>query len=239
MPLGHRLVGVGRLHDQPRSPARRLPSAGHRGPDELHESAARAGLPRPGPLPRQTSTKVHHACDGRGRPLAVLVCRARPTTGRSCRSCSARSPCPNSGRDGPAPARMRSWPTRPTPRGRPGGCCALAASPRSSPNLATSRPTANAEAGGVADRSATTPKAYKGRNVVERSLNALKQWPGLATRYEARRHLPRRRRPGRDPHLATRIRRRALDPLADHHGLAHAVARTGAALARTPSRRAR
>ncbi len=185
------------------------------------------------------STKVHHACDGRGRPLAVLVGRARPTTGRSCRSCSARSPCPNSGRDGPAPARMRSWPTRPTPRGRPGGCCALAASPRSSPNLATSRPTANAEADGVADRSARTPKAYKGRNVVERSLNALKQWPGLATRYEARRHLPRRRRPGRDPHLATRIRRRALDPLADHHGLAHAVARTRAALARTPSRRAR
>lgn len=28
------------------------------------------------------------------------------------------------------------------------------------------------------------PEAYKGRNVVERSFNALKQWRGLATRYD-------------------------------------------------------
>ena len=30
---------------------------------------------------------------------------------------------------------------------------------------------------------ASTP-AYKGRNVVERSFNAIKQWRGLATRYD-------------------------------------------------------
>ena len=28
------------------------------------------------------------------------------------------------------------------------------------------------------------PEAYKGRNVIERSFNALKQWRGLATRYD-------------------------------------------------------
>jgi transposase len=28
------------------------------------------------------------------------------------------------------------------------------------------------------------PEAYKGRNVVERSFNTLKQWRGLATRYD-------------------------------------------------------
>ena len=27
-------------------------------------------------------------------------------------------------------------------------------------------------------------EAYKGRNVVERAFNKLKQWPGLATRYD-------------------------------------------------------
>ncbi len=36
--------------------------------------------------------------------------------------------------------------------------------------------------------------AYRGRNVVERGFNQLEQWRGLATRYEARPHLPRRRR---------------------------------------------
>lgn len=31
---------------------------------------------------------------------------------------------------------------------------------------------------------ASTPEAYKGRNVVERCFNRLKQWRGIATRYE-------------------------------------------------------
>ena len=34
------------------------------------------------------------------------------------------------------------------------------------------------------DPPAFDTKAYKGRNVVERSFNTLKQWRGLATRYD-------------------------------------------------------
>ena len=54
-------------------------------------------------------------------------------------------------------------------------------------------------------------EAYKGRNVIERSFNVLKQWRGLATRYDK---LALTYRGGvvlaRHHHLATRIGRHAL-----------------------------
>ncbi|RST23842.1 IS4/IS5 family transposase, partial [Streptomyces sp. WAC04770] len=57
----HRLAGVGRLHHRPRPPARgRGPKRGLRDP-ALGRS--RGGL----------TSKVHLACDGRGRPLGFVV----------------------------------------------------------------------------------------------------------------------------------------------------------------------
>ena len=58
---------------------------------------------------------------------------------------------------------------------------------------------------------------YKNRNVVEHAFNHLKNWRGLATRYDkTRTRLPRRRRPRIHPALAvmtyetrpSRLRRR-------------------------------
>ncbi|MBT2402133.1 transposase [Streptomyces sp. ISL-87] len=43
---------------------------------------------------------------------------------------------------------------------------------------------ANVSAGTAADRRPSTREAYKLRNTVERCLNKLKQWRGLATRYD-------------------------------------------------------
>ncbi|EMF29078.1 transposase IS4 family protein [Streptomyces gancidicus BKS 13-15] len=65
---GHRLAGPDRLHHRPRPPARRRhrPKRGNQRPDEPDDHAlgrSRGGL----------TTKVHLACDGKGRPLALLV----------------------------------------------------------------------------------------------------------------------------------------------------------------------
>ena len=64
------------------------------------------------------------------------------------------------------------------------------------PNPPTRSATANAAARAGGRPPAFDPEAYKGRNVVERSFNDLKQWRGLATRYDKLAlDLPRRRRP--------------------------------------------
>ncbi|XES01492.1 IS5 family transposase [Streptomyces sp. S1D4-11] len=65
---GHRLAGADRLHHRPRSPARRSdrPKRGQYRPDEPDDHApgrSRGGL----------TTKIHLACDGKGRPFAILV----------------------------------------------------------------------------------------------------------------------------------------------------------------------
>ncbi len=50
------------------------------------------------------------------------------------------------------------------------------------------------------------PDAYRGRNVIERAFNRIKQWQALATRYDKRHHLPRRARRRRTPALAMQLR---------------------------------
>jgi transposase len=56
--------------------------------------------------------------------------------------------------------------------------------PPRSPNVQTSRP----DVGGAATRAdghpAVDPNTYRRRNVVERCINRLKQWRGIATRYD-------------------------------------------------------
>jgi transposase len=79
---------------------------------------------------------------------------------------------------------MRYGPTRPTPAQRPGRCCKPAGSRSSSAEKsdAIARRKAKGSAGGrPLDFDA---KDYKKRNVVERAFNVLKNWRGLATRYD-------------------------------------------------------
>ena len=54
----------------------------------------------------------------------------------------------------------------------------------SSPNRAASGPTVDAAGVAAGDHRRSTPDANRGRNVVERSFNAIKQWRALATRYD-------------------------------------------------------
>jgi len=46
---------------------------------------------------------------------------------------------------------------------------------------------------------------YKNRNVVERAFNQLKNWRGLATRYDKRPDLPRQHGPGLNHPVAQRM----------------------------------
>ena len=66
--------GLGRLHDQPCSPARcRGPQKGAPAGDELEDPARTSAGQALGRSRGGLTTKVHLACDGRGLPLAVLV----------------------------------------------------------------------------------------------------------------------------------------------------------------------
>ncbi len=79
---------------------------------------------------------------------------------------------------------MRCWATRPTPAGHTERCCANAASPPSSPNAPTNKATGCAAVRPAAGPVSYDTERYKDRNVIERSYEQLKQWRGLATRYD-------------------------------------------------------
>lgn len=66
----------------------------------------------------------------------------------------------------------------------PAHCCGGAALARRSRNRPTRSPTAHAGAPAGGRPPAFDAKNYKGRNVVERNFNDVKQWRGRATRYD-------------------------------------------------------
>jgi transposase len=127
---------------------------------------------------------VHHACDGRGRPLAVLVGPGQAHDGPMLPHLLAAIAVPRLG-----PGRARTRPDRVV--------ADKAYSSRATRELLRSR-----QIGAViperSDQQANRKRrgrkggrpvsydteVYKGRNVVERSFNALKNWRGLATRYD-------------------------------------------------------
>jgi transposase len=130
------------------------------------------------------STKVHHACDGGGRPLAVLV---GPGQGGDAPMLpfilgAIRVPRHGVGRARTRPDRVLTDKAYSSPRDPP-----PAAFPRH--RRRHSSATRSAVARKRRGRSGGRPvsydtEAYKHRNVVERSFNALKHWRGLATRYD-------------------------------------------------------
>ena len=130
------------------------------------------------------STKIHSLVDGTGRPLVVLIgpgqAGAAPMFGHLMRQLRVARHGP--GRPRTRPERLRadkaysSRAIRAHLRGR--GITAVI-------------PERNDQAGHRARRGAKGGRPpsfdaedYKGRNVVERSFNAFKQWRGLATRYD-------------------------------------------------------
>lgn len=130
------------------------------------------------------STKVHHAVDGMGRPLVVLV---GPGQGDDAPMCLPVLNAIRVPRLGPGRPRTRpdsvladkaysSRASRAEVRRR--GIIAVIPEPCDQQGNRKPR-------GSRGGRPVTYDAlAYRGRNVVERSFNALKHWRGLATRYD-------------------------------------------------------
>ncbi|MGW5986134.1 IS5 family transposase [Streptomyces anulatus] len=175
----HRLAGPDRLHHRPRPPAcrRHWPKRGRQQRDEPDDHAlgrSRGGL----------TTKIHLACDGKGRPLAILV-----TPGQRHDSVCAR----------PLLERIRVPRTGPgRPRCRPDQVIAdKAYSSQGFRAYLRKRGTAHTipektdqrrhrlRRGGHGGRPPGFDReTYRRRNTIERCFNRLKGFRGIATRYE-------------------------------------------------------
>jgi transposase len=130
------------------------------------------------------TSKIHHLVDGRGRPLVVLVGAGQAHDGPVLEHLLAHLKVDRcrSGRPRTRPDRIRgdkaysSRATRTRLRRRgiiaviPEPCDQIAHRKRRGPR--GGRPPA------------FDAEDYKGRNVVERNFNDVKQWRGLATRYD-------------------------------------------------------
>ncbi|MDI2130551.1 IS5 family transposase [Yinghuangia seranimata] len=136
------------------------------------------------------TTKVHLAADGRCRPLAFVV-----TAGQA-------NDAPHFTADGGDPRPTRGWPTARAPAHRVGGPAAIRAHLRRRGIRAVIPEPADQQAnrrrrgrrGGRPRR--LDRDAYRSRNAVERCINRLKQWRGiamrtdkLATNYQAALHV--------------------------------------------------
>jgi transposase len=131
------------------------------------------------------STKIHLACDGKGRPLCVVL-----TPGQRHGSTQLEELL-----DAVRVARAQSTPGR--PRKRPTHLLAdRGYSFESSRRLLRRRGISHTiperkdrkerRAGRPGRRAGFDGEAYRRRNVVERCVNRLKQWRAIATRYEKR-----------------------------------------------------
>nr|WP_244300188.1 IS5 family transposase [Streptomyces atroolivaceus] len=164
------MAGVRRCHGRP-------------GPSACGEGSKR-GLRDPaiGRSRGGLTSKIHLACDGPGRPLAFVVtdgntndCTRLPAVMEAVR-------VPGSDRQGgPAPGPITSWATRAAARRRSAPGSAVGAYRTRFPSGPTRSATGPGEAATVA---AFDREVYKHRNVVERCFSRLKQWRGIATRYD-------------------------------------------------------
>ncbi len=130
------------------------------------------------------TSKIHHAVDGRGRPLAVVVTPGQSHDGRTLELVlgDIRVPRVGAGRPRTRPdvvlgdKAYSSRGTRTMLRRR--GITAVIPEPA---DQQANRQRRGARGGRPPNFDRET---YKQRNVVERSFNLLKQWRGLATRYD-------------------------------------------------------
>lgn len=164
----------------PRIPRKRIPPAQHRPDEALGRS--RGGL----------TTKIHLAGDGGCRPLAVLITPGQwGDAPQLIRSLSAFA---YDGRVAVtrAPGLITSAAIRRTHPVVTAGTCAGAGSSTPSPNRGTSGPTDSTVAAGSAHRLrqvALHKSLYKRRNEVERTINALKGFRAVASRFDKRAYI--------------------------------------------------
>jgi transposase len=130
------------------------------------------------------TSKIHHLVDGRGRPLVVLVRAGQANDGPVLEHLLAhlKVDCGGRGRPRTRPDRLRgdkAYSSRATrQRLRRRGIVAVI--PEPSDQIANRK--RRGSQGGRPP--AFDAKDYKGRNVIERNFNVVKQWRGLATRYD-------------------------------------------------------
>ncbi len=155
-------------------------------------------------------TKIHYACDGKGRPLAMILGPGQGGDPPMFPSSWKRHGCRGSAEAMPEPGPMPLWATR---RIRPvlaGRCCAAGASKPSSRNHQIRSGTANAgdhARGPRGLRLRDLRRPQHGRDVLQPLQTMARHCHPLG---QTRINLPRRRRPLRRRHLAPSIRRHAL-----------------------------
>ena len=178
-----RLGGQHRQHDRPRPPACQWRAAsaessrrkkGIRHPADEGLGRSRGGL----------TTKFHLACDGKGRPLSIVITpgQRHDSTQLAPVLAGIRVPRPGGrGRPRTRPERLIADKGYSYPR------CRRLLRERQIPHTIPERRDQRARRATRPGRPLAFDKAiYARRNVVERCINRLKQWRGLATRYEKR-----------------------------------------------------
>jgi transposase len=175
------VVGKRGLHGRPGASARRgcppHPEPGGHKKGVEHPPDEAFGRGRGG-----FSTKVHLACDGKGRPLSVIVTPGQRNDGMQLCAVLDAIRVPRKGREGRASAPSTSWPTGATARGSTGACLGRGI-PHTIPEHSDHR---QRRAKRVGRPLLFEADLYAKRNVAERCVNRLKQWRGIATRYEKR-----------------------------------------------------
>jgi len=130
------------------------------------------------------TTKIHQLCDGQGLPLVVLIGPGQAHDSPMFEVLMARLRVPRAGRGRPrtrpqAVLGDRAYSSRANRAHlRARGICAVI--PEQSTH-ADSRRRRGSRGGRPPGFDA---QKYKGRNVIERSFNIVKNWRGLATRYD-------------------------------------------------------
>jgi transposase len=171
--------GPDRLHHRPRPPARRRhrPKRGRHRPDEPDDHAlgrSRGGL----------TTQIHLACDGRGRPLAILLTPGQRHDSICARPLLERIHVPRTG-----PGRPRCRPDQ-VITDKAYSSRGLRAYPRKRGIVHTIPEKADQQRHRLnrGRRGGRPPRfdreAYRRRNIVERCFNRLKGFRGIATRYD-------------------------------------------------------
>ncbi len=129
---------------------------------------------------------MHLACDGKGRPLSVVVTPGQRHGSTQLEELldAVRVPRPPQG----SPGRPRKRPARLiADRGYSYESCRGLLRGRGIPHTIPERKDQKERrAGHPGRRPGFDREAYRRRNVVERCVNRLKQWRGIATRYEKR-----------------------------------------------------
>jgi transposase len=131
------------------------------------------------------STKLHLACDGKGRPLCVVLTPGQRHGSTQLEGLldAVRIPRP-----GGSPGRPRKRPAHLlADRGYSFESCRRLLRRRGiSHTIPERKDQKERRAGRPGRRPGLDREAYRRRNVVERCVNRLKQWRGVATRYEKR-----------------------------------------------------